>query len=78
MCDQGGLNCARIGEQRWRERVYEIVRQIRPIWNYRKLYLGGGNARLFRGEPLPDDVEIVDQQRVLAGGLRLWGPERTG
>jgi fumarate hydratase class II len=61
-----------IGEEPWCQRLLDAVAQIRPIWNFRRLYLGGGNARLFRAADLPADVRLVDQTAPLLGGLRLW------
>ena len=61
-----------IGDEPWRQRVREAIEQIRPIWNFRQLYLGGGNARLLRPSDLPSDVRLVDQRAPLLGGLKLW------
>ncbi len=62
----------RIGKRRWNERVREVIAQIAPIFNYRKLYLGGGNARYVEPEGLPSDVVLVDNVMGLRGGVRLW------
>ncbi|RLB48377.1 MAG: ROK family protein [Deltaproteobacteria bacterium] len=64
----------RIGEPAWRQRVMAIVEQIRPIWNFRRLYLGGGNARLLRQADMPADVQLVDNTAGVLGALRLWEP----
>jgi polyphosphate glucokinase len=61
-----------MGEEPWRQRVFEVIAQIRPIWNFRRLYVGGGNARLLQGVELPTDVQLVDQRAPLVGGLKLW------
>ncbi|MBI4703773.1 MAG: ROK family protein [Deltaproteobacteria bacterium] len=63
---------ARVGESVWRERVIETVDQVRRIWNFRKLYLGGGNARLLRQQDLPDDVRLVDNSAGVRAGVRLF------
>lgn len=62
----------RIGKKRWNKRVREIVETVDPIFNYRRLYLGGGNARLVDREGLPPNVTIVDNIAGLLGGIRLW------
>jgi polyphosphate glucokinase len=67
----------RIGEQPWRQRVMAIIDQIRPIWNFRRLYLGGGNARLLRQADMAADVLLVDNTAGVLGALRLWEPVRV-
>lgn len=62
----------RIGNKRWGRRVYALVAQLEPIFNYRKLYLGGGNARRLDPTQLPDNVQIVDNVAGLTGGIKLW------
>lgn len=60
------------GNKRWNERVLEIVEQVEPIFNYRKLYLGGGNAKHVIKEGLPANVVLVDNVAGLLGGIKLW------
>jgi polyphosphate glucokinase len=60
-----------VGRKRWNKRVRAIVDGIFPIWNCRKLYLGGGNAQEIRIE-LPKNVEIVPNVEGILGGIRLW------
>jgi len=61
-----------IGKRKWNARVFEVLEQLAPIFNYRKLYLGGGNARYVKAEKLPPNVMIVDNVAGLRGGLKLW------
>lgn len=61
-----------VGPDEWRKRVREVVDQLEPIWNYRVLYLGGGNSRLLRPEDLPDSVRISPNSAGITGGLALW------
>jgi polyphosphate glucokinase len=63
----------KIGDKKWRKRVRQVVDQILPIFNPRRVYLGGGNARLLDPDDLPDDVQVVDNIAGLLGGVRLWG-----
>jgi polyphosphate glucokinase len=60
------------GKKRWNERVLEIIEQVEPIFNYRKLYLGGGNAKHVDKEGLPANVVLVDNVAGLLGGIKLW------
>ncbi|HRI64020.1 MAG TPA: ROK family protein [Polyangium sp.] len=61
-----------IGKRKWNSRVRKIIAQIAPIFNYRKLYLGGGNARYVETKKLPENVVIVDNVAGLRGGVKLW------
>jgi polyphosphate glucokinase len=62
----------RLGKKRWAARVYDAIAQLEPIFNYRKLYLGGGNSMRLDPKKLPDNVVIVDNVAGLLGGIRLW------
>jgi polyphosphate glucokinase len=62
----------RIGNKKWNKRVREIISQLEPIFNYRKLYLGGGNTRHLDRDGLPGNVAIVDNVAGLKGGIHLW------
>ena len=61
----------RVGRRRWSRRVRNVVEGIFPIWNCRKLYLGGGNAQEIRVK-LPDNVEVISNVEGILGGIRLW------
>lgn len=62
----------KIGKKKWRKRVIECIEQIEPIFNYRMLYLGGGNAKLLKPDELPANVQIVANLAGLLGGIALW------
>ncbi len=62
----------RVGDKRWRRRVAKIVAQLEPVFNYRALYIGGGNAKYLRPEQLPGNVQLVDNVAGLLGGIKLW------
>lgn len=68
----------RIGETKWKKRVLQAIGQIRHTFNFRVLYVGGGNARRFGDRELPEDVVRVDNARGLLGGVRLWDKPPTG
>ena len=62
----------KVGRKRWRERVGKMIDRIEPIWNYDRLYLGGGNARHLKTQDLPENVTICSNQAGLLGGIALW------
>src|SRR5438105_3684047 len=51
--------------------VKEILEQIEPIWNPRRIYIGGGNAKHVRLD-LRSNVRITDNVAGLLGGIALW------
>jgi polyphosphate glucokinase len=61
-----------VGGRRWRARVQQVIAQLGPIFNYRRLYVGGGNAARLDPAALPANVTIVDNVAGLLGGIRLW------
>lgn len=63
----------RIGNKRWLERVAEVFAQLEPIFNYDRLFVGGGNAK--RLDELPAKVHFFENVEGLAGGVRLWEDE---
>jgi polyphosphate glucokinase len=64
----------RVGSKKWSEHVQRVLEQIQPIWNPRKIYLGGGNARRL-DIPLPGNVTIIENIAGLLGGFALWKDE---
>ncbi len=60
-----------VGKKRWNRRIKKAVTTLDALFNYRKLYLGGGNARKLEIR-LPANVEIVSNMAGLLGGIALW------
>ncbi len=67
----GGKELAKIGKKKWNKHVVQVLAQIDPIWNPRRIYVGGGNAKHLRID-LPPHVRITDNVAGLLGGIRLW------
>ena len=61
----------RIGRRRWNRRVSRAVELWLQTFNCRRLYLGGGNARLLYAR-LPAEVKVTSNLAGLLGGIRLW------
>lgn len=60
-----------VGKKKWNKRVNKVIEQVMPIWNPRRLYLGGGNTKHLKIE-LPANVSIVPNVAGLLGGIALW------
>ncbi|AKJ00949.1 Polyphosphate glucokinase [Archangium gephyra] len=70
----GNAALKRVGHKKWVKHVQKVLEQIQPIWNPRKIYVGGGNARLLDA-PLPENVQITENVAGLLGGFALWKDE---
>jgi polyphosphate glucokinase len=67
----GGAALAKLGTKKWNRRVAEVAEQILPIWNLRRLYIAGFNAKLVQIE-LPPEVHVTPNTAGLLGGVALW------
>lgn len=67
----GGRALEDVGKKKWNKRVAKVLAQIEPIWNPRRIYVGGGNAKHLRLD-LPGNVRVTDNVAGLLGGIRLW------
>jgi polyphosphate glucokinase len=61
----------KIGKKKWNQRVLKVIEQLEPVFNYRVLYVGGGNAKKLEVS-LPKNVKIVENVAGLLGGVKLW------
>ena len=50
----------------------EVVQRLEATFNYRHLYVGGGNAKRLVKESLPSNATIVDNVAGILGGVKLW------
>src|SRR6478736_3669270 len=60
-----------IGKKHWSKRVFEMIEQLEPIFNYDMLYSGGRNAEHIKGD-LPANVKPFTNVEGMAGGVKLW------
>jgi polyphosphate glucokinase len=59
------------GRKVWSKLVEKAIDQTRELFNWDRLYIGGGNATKIKFD-LPDDVKIVSNEDGLLGGVALW------
>jgi len=60
----------RLGEEKWRHEVNEVVRQLKTAMQADYVVLGGGDARLLK--ELPPGTLLGDNANAFQGGFRLW------
>jgi polyphosphate glucokinase len=70
----GNVVRKQIGNEKWNRRLIAALNQLHPIFNYRRIYLGGPNAeKIDPAAPLAETVRVVDATASLRGGLGLFG-----
>lgn len=60
-----------IGKKRWNRRLEKAIATLEHLFNYERLYIGGGEARQVTLN-LPANVTIVENIMGLLGGIALW------
>jgi polyphosphate glucokinase len=68
----GNAALEKVGKKRWNRRVRKVIELLSRIFNYRVLYIGGGNGEKVQFE-LPPNVKRVENIAGLLGGVKLWG-----
>jgi polyphosphate glucokinase len=61
----------KIGMKKWTKRLVRAIQTLDLVFNYDRLYIGGGNAERITVK-LPPNVKIVSNVAGLLGGLALW------
>ncbi|MEI6805599.1 MAG: ROK family protein [Myxococcaceae bacterium] len=59
------------GSKKWNNHLHEAISLMRQIFNFDRLYIGGGNAEKITFKPGPD-VILAHNIAGLLGGLKLW------
>jgi polyphosphate glucokinase len=60
------------GNKKWNKRFRKCVAQMEALFNYDRLFVGGGNTKHLDREGLPENLVVVDNAAGLLGGIRLW------
>ncbi len=61
-------------KKKWNKTLRKAIDQLDRLFNYDRLFIGGGNASRIEG-PLPERASIVSNHAGLTGGIALWRPE---
>lgn len=67
-----------IGESRWNKRLLKAIANMRAMFFFDHLYIGGGNSRRVVRDGLADDVTVVDNTAGILGGIKLWEADHIG
>lgn len=60
-----------LGKKKWNERLGKAIASLEHLFNYDRLYIGGGNTDRIAIN-LPPNVKIVPNVTGLLGGIALW------
>ena len=61
----------KMGNGHWNRRVKKLIAVLETVFNYDRLYLGGGNSRCVKFK-LPRNVTIVSNDAGMEGGAFAW------
>jgi len=67
----GDAALKKAGKKKWNKRLVRAIQTMDLVFNYDRLYIGGGNAARITVK-LPENVKIVSNAAGLRGGLALW------
>lgn len=62
------------GEEHWNTRIKKVLDILKTVFNYDRLYISGGNAKLINFQ-LDDNIIIANNKKGIRGGVRLWQDE---
>ena len=62
------------GKEKWNQRVALVLDILKTVFNYDRLYLGGGNAAKLT-IPLEANIHLFTNVDGIRGGARLWKME---
>lgn len=67
----GSKAMEKVGKEKWNKRVAKVLAAIKVVFNYDRLYLGGGSCKSLT-IPLDDNIKIFNNQDGIKGGAKLW------
>jgi polyphosphate glucokinase len=68
-----GRALKKVGRKRWNKRLSKHIRKLEAIFNYDRLFIGGGNAKYVEIQNLSGNVTICSNLSGLLGGGQVWG-----
>jgi polyphosphate glucokinase len=62
------------GKEKWNQRMTKVLDVLKVVFNYDRLYLGGGSAEKLT-IPLADNIHLFTNKDGIKGGAKLWEME---
>lgn len=72
----GELEFKRIGKKNWNKRMRRVIKILKVVFNYDRLYVSGGSAKEINFK-LDDNIVVVNNRDGIKGGAKLWEQEHT-
>jgi polyphosphate glucokinase len=60
-----------IGKKEWNQRLQYIINIYKTVFNYDRLYIGGGNSKEITFD-LDSNIQLVSNKDGIKGGAKLW------
>ena len=67
----GEATYKKIGDEKWNKRIAFVFDILKTVFNYDRIYIGGGLAKKITN-PLTPDMVIVTNKQGIDGGVKLW------
>jgi polyphosphate glucokinase len=67
----GDRGFEKVGKKKWNKRLKYIIEIYKTVFNYDKLYIGGGNSNEINFE-LEKNISLVSNKDGIKGGAKLW------
>ncbi len=61
----------KIGEEKWNKRMERVLTILKTVFNYDRLYIGGGNSAKLNFK-LDKNIKLITNEDGIKGGTRLW------
>ncbi|HKC34687.1 MAG TPA: ROK family protein [Chitinophagaceae bacterium] len=61
----------KIGVKKWNKRMKKVLDILKTVFNYDRLYIGGGNSGKLNFK-LDENIKIITNKDGIKGGARLW------
>lgn len=61
----------KVGKKKWNKRLKYIIEIYKTVFNYDKLYIGGGNSNEINFN-LDQNIKLVSNKDGIKGGAKLW------
>ncbi len=70
----GEFEFKRIGKKNWNKRMKRVIKILKVVFNYDRLYISGGSAKEISFK-LDENIFIVGNRDGIKGGAKLWEQE---
>lgn len=67
----GDVALKKIGEEKWNKRMEKVLTILKTVFNYDRLYIGGGNSARLNFK-LDKNIKLITNEDGIKGGARLW------